>query len=125
MGKSDFLRVGSWNRVCDRTGFKIKAEGTRKEWTNSIVRKESWEPRQPQDLLRSRPDHQQIPDPRSEQDDRFLDPNEVLEDITGEAIPTFLGFSDATPVELRGRLISSEGPDATSTSDDVFLLVER
>ncbi len=77
MGKNDYYRPGSWNRICDRTGFKIKAEDTRKEWNNLIVRKESWEPRHPQDLIRSKPDHQQVPDPRTPQPDVFLATNEV------------------------------------------------
>lgn len=77
MGKADFLRVGDWNVICERTGKKIKASQSRKEWTNAIVRKESWEPRHPQDLLRSKPDRQQVPDPRTEQEDVFLTTNQV------------------------------------------------
>lgn len=77
MGKADFFRLGDWNRICDRTGFKIKASQTRKEWNNQIVRKESWEPRHPQDLIRSKPDRQQVEDPRTERADYFLNTNEV------------------------------------------------
>lgn len=68
---------GGWNLICQRTGKKIKNTDAQKEWNNLIVRKESWEPRHPQDLIRSRPDRQQVPDPRTEQEDVFLATNEV------------------------------------------------
>lgn len=80
MGKADYYKPGSFNRICERTGFKVKAEGTQKEWNNRIVRKESYEPRQPQDLIKSRPDRQQVRDPRTEAADRFLATNEVTRD---------------------------------------------
>lgn len=77
MGRADFLRLGSWNVSCDRTGFKRKASMCRKEWNNLIVQKGSWEPRHPQDFIRSRPDRQQVPDPRVPGEDNFLSTNEV------------------------------------------------
>jgi hypothetical protein len=73
MGDADRLVRGQHNRICDRTGFKIKSEETKKEWTNAVVRRKSWEERQPQDLIRSRPDNQVIPDPRTGGTDTFLD----------------------------------------------------
>ena len=80
MGKADYYNPGDHNIRCDRTGFKVKRSQCRKEWNNMIVRKESWEPRHPQDLLRSRPDRQQVADPRSESEDVFLGVNEVTAD---------------------------------------------
>ena len=77
MGKADFYAPGQHNKICDRTGFKIKSSWAQKEWNNLVVRKESWEKRQAQDLIRSKPDRQQVPDPRTEQTDRFLTTNEV------------------------------------------------
>lgn len=77
MGKADFYKPGDHNVVCDRTGRKFKRSQCRKTWDGLIVRKESWEPRHPQDFLRARPDHQQVSDPRSEPDDYFLSTNEV------------------------------------------------
>lgn len=47
---------GDYNFICDRTGFKGKKSEMRKEWTGLWVRKEKWEPRHPQDLLRGRKD---------------------------------------------------------------------
>lgn len=72
MGKADFLKLGAHNKICDRTGFKIKSTDAIKEWNNLVVRRESYEPRQPQDLIRSRQDRQQVDNPRTDQADRFI-----------------------------------------------------
>jgi hypothetical protein len=57
--------------ICDRTGFKIdRHEGLKKEWTGALVRKESWEPRHPQDYVRSPHEHSRG-SPRPEQEARF------------------------------------------------------
>lgn len=58
---------GSFYRICERTGFKIRAGRTRPEWTQHIVRVESWEARQPQDFVRGVPDDQTVPDARPRQ----------------------------------------------------------
>ena len=71
---------GDYNVICDRTGYKVKASKTRKEWNGLRVRRESWEPRHPQDKIRGVPDHQAVPDPRPWQTDRFLDTGDVSED---------------------------------------------
>lgn len=72
MGKADFYLPGAHNKICDRTGFKIKSTDAVKEWNNFVVRRESYEPRQAQDLIRSKQDRQQVQDPRTEQTDRFI-----------------------------------------------------
>lgn len=41
---------------CQRTGKVIRASDARREWTGLIVAKEEWEPRHPQDYLRTRAD---------------------------------------------------------------------
>ena len=48
---------GHWVE-CQRTGFVIRNEDARKEWTGIIVAKEEWEPRHPQDFLRGVVDNQ-------------------------------------------------------------------
>ncbi len=55
---------GSYNQICDRTGFKVKATTTQREWTGNTVRTKSWEERHDQDLLRSVQDRQDVEDPR-------------------------------------------------------------
>lgn len=59
-----FFKPGSWNRICDQTGFAVRAENTRKQWNNLIVRTQSFEYRNPQDFVRGVRDEQNAPDPR-------------------------------------------------------------
>jgi len=80
MGRADFYRAGSFNRICDRCGAKRKAEDTRKEWTGLIVCLECWDPRHPQDYVRGVHDQQKVPDPRPEPADVFLNPGDVTAD---------------------------------------------
>lgn len=47
-----YFKKGSWNFLCDRCGFKLKAESAVKEWTGLMVCKGCYEPRNPQDFLR-------------------------------------------------------------------------
>lgn len=68
---------GAHSVLCDRTGFKVKSTQVRKQWDGLVVRSESWEPRHPQDLIRSVQDHQAVADPRPEDPDYFLTTNEV------------------------------------------------
>ena len=78
MGAADFYKPGSWNRICDRCGFKRKAEDTRKEWTGLIVCRDGClDVRNPQDFVRGGHDRQRVPDPRPEAADDFLGTNEV------------------------------------------------
>jgi len=79
-GNANYLLKGSNNVICDRTGFKVKAERVKKEWNGLYVRKESWERRQPQDLLRGFPDPQQVAINRPGTGDRFLAVGEVTAD---------------------------------------------
>lgn len=60
----NLYRPGSWYRLCDITGTKVRAERTKKQWNNYIVREKSWEPRNAQDFVRGRRDDQTVPDPR-------------------------------------------------------------
>lgn len=76
-GRANYLKKGDNNVICDITGFKMKASDCRKTWDGFFVRKESWERRQPQDLLRGFPDRQQPNVSRPGTEDVFLAPNEV------------------------------------------------
>lgn len=73
-------REKDFNRICDRTGFKVKACDTLMEWNGLIVCREDWEPRHPQDFVRGKRDNQRVPHPRPEPDDVFLDANDVTPD---------------------------------------------
>lgn len=63
---------GSFYRRCDRTGFKERDFGTKKEWNGLWVREESWEPRQPQDFVRGVYDDQRVEEPRVSPTPRIL-----------------------------------------------------
>ena len=43
---------GQWNALCDRCGFKYKADKLRLEWTGLRVCNECFEPRHPQTLIK-------------------------------------------------------------------------
>lgn len=53
MSGADYLKLGSWNVRCDRCGKKLKGDEARKTWDGLWVCPQHWEPRQPQDFVRS------------------------------------------------------------------------
>jgi hypothetical protein len=63
---------GDFYRICDLTGFKIRANRTKKQWNNYIVREQSFELRQPQDFVRGVRDDQTVPEPRPRQVNVFI-----------------------------------------------------
>lgn len=65
---------GSFYRIDDRSGFKVRAEHTTKEWNGLWIREDMAEPRQPQDFVRGVADDQRVPEPRPRQLDAFLGP---------------------------------------------------
>jgi hypothetical protein len=56
-GPKDYLALGDWNARCDRCGKKMKGSELRKTWQGFMVCPEHWEPRQPQDFVKSVPEH--------------------------------------------------------------------
>lgn len=66
-----------YNVVCDYSGFEFKRSECRYTWDGLLVYKKYWEPRHPQDYVKSRGDKQTVPDSRPEAADRFLTTNEV------------------------------------------------
>jgi len=72
-GNTYFLK-GSWNVICDRCGEKYKAGQIRKEWTGLMVCEGCWEPRHPQDFIRTVPDTMSVPYVRPRPADIFIGP---------------------------------------------------
>jgi len=72
MAKETYYKKGDWNAICDVCGFKFKASQLRKRWDNMRVCSDDWEERQPQDLLRARPDDQSVPWTRPEGEDQDI-----------------------------------------------------
>jgi len=64
---------GDYNAICDWCGFKYKASELRMTWDNLFVCNKDWDPRQPQDLIRGIPDRQNVPIPRPEGPDIFIE----------------------------------------------------
>jgi hypothetical protein len=60
--------------VSDRTGFPMRAEHTRRQWNNIYTELETWEPRQPQDLVRGVKDKQSVQDARPLAPNTFVGP---------------------------------------------------
>jgi len=58
-----------YNVICDISGFKCKRSECRMRWDGRLVRKDFWEPRHPQDFIRSVKDDQSIKDARPPQED--------------------------------------------------------
>ena len=83
---------GSFYRIDDRTGFKIRAEKSRKQWNNIIVSPNVWEIRQPQDFVRGVRDLQTVPDARPRQPNLFVGPGSAQFEVYGDRVlgKTFL-----------------------------------
>lgn len=50
------LKLGQWNAICDRCGFKFKSGELKKDWQGLMVCNEDFELRNPQDFLRIQPE---------------------------------------------------------------------
>ena len=63
-GPEDYLRLGDFNVICDRCGFKYKASETRIDWMGLRVCGQCFETRHPQEFLRGVPDNPSVEQPR-------------------------------------------------------------
>lgn len=93
MGTKLRYKPGSFYRICDRTGFAYRAEHTRKQWNDIIVRNRSFEERQPQDFVRGRRDDQTVPEPRPRQTPTYLGVSTTLAQAAAEGGAFSPGFS--------------------------------
>ncbi len=55
--RRDYYKRGNWNAVSDLDGMKRKSGDMRMMWNNAWVGKEEWNPIQPQQIIRARPDN--------------------------------------------------------------------
>ncbi|SRR5260221_13925914 len=72
--KFTWWKSGSWNTLCDRCGFKFKAENLKLEWDGLMVCNDCWEIRHPQELIRPIQDQNKLPWTRPEATDVFINP---------------------------------------------------
>ncbi len=77
---ANYFKMGDWNVIDDRTGFKIKYSSARREWNNLIVRNQSWEPRHPQDFIKAVKDVQAVQYARPRNTIKYLSATEVTAD---------------------------------------------
>lgn len=112
MGADRHFVPGDFYRVDDRTGFVVRQGRTRKEWTGLIVRTESWEPRQPQDLVRGVPDDQTVPEPRPRSTDRYLAAQSTVAVacVPGDTSVTIAGTIPAKIGDLLSIVLDDGGP---------------
>ena len=69
INNANYYARGTYNAICDRCGFKMKATDMALTWDNHFVCRDTcWEPRHPQDFLRGIPDRQGVPIARPDQD---------------------------------------------------------
>ena len=61
MSGKTYFEGGQWNASCFRCGFKYKSGELRKTWQGFWCCDTCWEPRQPQDFVRSVPDNPGVP----------------------------------------------------------------
>ena len=93
-GKSNFLKIGDHAAFCDRCGFRFHASELRKEWQGFMVCEGCWEPRHPQDLIKSVPEKPAPPFSRP-RNDRVDNPfGSPMADNAGNAY-----FVDFGPVD--------------------------
>lgn len=71
---------GNWLVTCDACGRELLASNAYHRWDGLIVCESDYEPRQPQDFVRSVPDSQSVPFVSPEPPDAFLEANDVTGD---------------------------------------------
>jgi len=91
MGTELYYKPGSFYRICDRTGFATRAERTQREWQGLIVRREVFEPRQPQDFVRGVSDIQTVPYPRPRQPNVSVGTQIAQFEVFGDS-PLYVSF---------------------------------
>lgn len=68
------LRKNDFWRIDDRTGFRVPASETVKQWDGLIVSRRHAEKRHPQEFVRARRDDMTVADPRPQQVDPYIGP---------------------------------------------------
>lgn len=64
---------GQWNAVCDRCGFEFKSSQLKKDWQGFMVCSKDYEPRHPQDFIKTRAERPAPAWTRPEGEDEFLE----------------------------------------------------
>lgn len=110
MGKDitalDRYEKGGFWRVDDRSGARVRGYDTREEWNGAIVDKADWEPRHPQEFLRSVKDDQHVDKARPVPPLTFVGPDETaigtaaLAGATTINVTSSAGFVVGDPIRI-------------------------
>jgi hypothetical protein len=119
VGRDYFYKPGSFYRICDRTGFRVRAERTKKEWDQLIVRDQSWEIRQPQDFVRGVRDDQTVPEARPRPNFTFIG---VQTTLSGDAAQG--AFSDGFSDGFSGAGLPVASIAGFSVGDNIAVLLD-
>jgi len=65
---------GSFWRISDRSGLKMRAEDSVEQWNGLIVHRDEAEPRHPQDFVKGKADKQSVPNARPREAATFIGP---------------------------------------------------
>jgi hypothetical protein len=93
----NYLKLGSWNLICDVCGRKIKNTEARKRWDGLVVCPRDWELRHISDFIKSNVEHNNVKDPRPEQTDTYIDVTFV---DTGDTICSVEGSSSYADIAV-------------------------
>ena len=111
------LRHGDFWRICDRTGFRVPASQTVREWNGLIVRSGVSEARHPQDFVRAKRENMRVPDPRPPPVDAYI--GTLRTEITTVALPGALTIE----VLHTERFIAGDRIGLPLTSGDMYRAV--
>jgi len=73
MGRADFWKEGEWLAICDICGFKYHSGSLKRRWDGLMCCQKDWNPRQPQDFVRSYSDPKALPWTRPEGEPEYVD----------------------------------------------------
>src|SRR3990167_3255709 len=107
----DKYHPGNHYKISDRSGFKLRASETVKEWNGLIVGRNEYEERHPQDFVRAIFDHQAVVDPRPDPAPRTVGPVTTALASEGDPSDTIITVS-ATEGMVNGdtlRVITESG----------------
>lgn len=96
---------GRFYRICDRTGFKVPASETVQQWNGLVVRKQSAEPRHPQQFVRGRADKQSVPLPRPRSIEEFVGTLNTTVTARAAAGATILDVDSSVRFAINDRLL--------------------
>lgn len=100
----NYLKLGSWNTICDICGRKFKNTDVRKRWDGFLVCSSDWESRHVADFIRVKPEKNNVRDPRHEVDDQFVDITYL--DTGDSPVCTPVGSSAVSGAAVSGCMVS-------------------